>query len=247
MRMAAATNPHQPPGNQLLAALPRKDLARLRPQLETVTLGLKERIYEPHRPIPYIYFPNTGVTSILTIMKDGKATEVGMVGKEGMLGLPVFLGTDRSSGQSFSQVPGESLRLAADAFRAALRRSRALVDLLHRYTQALFTQVSQSAACNSLHPIEKRCARWLLMTHERVEIDEFVLTQELLAMMLGVRRASVAAVAGKLQDAGLIRYRRGRLRVLDRRGLEAASCECYGLIRSEYERLLPYLAPARAS
>jgi CRP-like cAMP-binding protein len=131
-----AANPQQPPGNQLLAALPRKDLDRLRPQLETVTLGLKERIYEPNLPIPYIYFPNTGVTSILTIMKNGKSTEVGMVGKEGMLGLPVFLGTDRSSGQSFSQVPGESLRLAADAFRAAIRRSRALVDLLQVPSQS---------------------------------------------------------------------------------------------------------------
>jgi CRP-like cAMP-binding protein len=241
MRMPAATNPQQPPGNQILAALPRKDFDRLRPQLEPVTLGLKELIYEPNTPIPYIYFPTTGVTSILTTMKNGKAIEVGMVGKEGMLGLPVFLGSDRSSGQSFSQVPGESLRLAADAFRAAIQRSRALVDLLHRYTQAVFTQVSQSAACNSLHSIEKRCARWLLMTHDRIEIDEFVLTQELLSMMLGVRRASVAEVAERLQDAGLIRYRRGRIGMLDRKGLEAAVCECYGIIRAEYERLLPYL------
>jgi CRP-like cAMP-binding protein len=222
-------------------------LERLRPQLETVALGLKELIYEPDTPIPYIYFPNSGVTSILTIMKNGKAAEVGVVGKEGMLGLPVFLGTDRSSGQSFSQVPGESLRLGAAAFRAAIQRSRALIDLLHRYTQALFTQVSQSAACNSLHSIEERCGRWLLMTHDRVEADEFVLTQELLAIMLGVRRASVAEVAEKLQQAGLIRYRRGQMRILDRKGLEATSCECYGVIRAEYERLLPYLTPSEPS
>jgi CRP-like cAMP-binding protein len=170
-----------------------------------------------------------------------------MVGKEGMLGLPVFLGTDRSSGQSFSQVPGESLRMEVAAFRQAMTRSRALVDLLHRYTQALFTQVSQSAACNSLHSIDERCCRWLLMTHNRVETDEFVLTQEFLAIMLGVRRASVAKVAGKLQAAGLIRYRRGQLRILDRQGLEAAACECYGVIRAEYERLLPSPVPPGSS
>jgi CRP-like cAMP-binding protein len=242
--MTAAPTPRQPSGNQLLAALPRPDLERLHPQLETVTLGLKELIYEPDTPIPYIYFPNSGVTSILTTMKNGKAAEVGTVGKEGMLGLPVFLGTDRSSGRSFSQVPGESLRLGADAFRVAIQQSRALVDLLHRYTQALFTQVSQSAACNSLHSIEERCGRWLLMTHDRVETDEFVLTQEFLAIMLGVRRASVAEVAGKLQQAGLIRYRRGQMRILDRKGLEATACECYDVIRAEYERLLPSLTPS---
>jgi CRP-like cAMP-binding protein len=242
--MTTVPTPRQPSGNQLLAALPRRDFERLRPQLETVTLGIKELIYEPNTPIPYIYFPNSGVTSILTTMKNGKAAEVGTVGKEGMLGLPVFLGTDRSSGQSFSQVRGESLRLGADAFRAAIQRSRALVDLLHRYTQALFTQVSQSAACNSLHSIEERCCRWLLMTHERVEAEEFVLTQEFLAIMLGVRRASVAEVAEKLQQAGLIRYRRGQMRIVDRQGLEATACECYGVIRAEYERLLPYLAPS---
>ena len=244
--MTAALTPRQLSGNQLLAALPRQDFERLRPQLETVTLGLKELIYQPNTVIPYIYFPNSGVTSILTTMKNGKAAEVGVVGKEGMLGLPVFLGTDRSSGQSFSQVQGESLRLGADAFRAAIQRSRALVDLLHRYTQALFTQVSQSAACNSLHSIEERCGRWLLMTHDRVETEQFVLTQEFLAIMLGVRRASVAEVAEKLQQAGLIRYRRGQMRILDRKGLEATSCECYSVIRAEYERLLPYLTPSKS-
>jgi len=236
--MSAATPAQPQGGNQILAALPQQDFERLRPQLEPVTLGLKEIIYAPNTPIPCVYFPNSGVTSILTIMKNGKAAEVGLVGKEGMLGLPVFLGTDRSSGQSFSQVPGEALRMKADAFRAATQRSRALVDLLLRYTQALLTQVSQSAACNRLHSITERCGRWLLMTHDRVEGDEFVLTQELLSIMLGVRRASVAEVAGKLQRAGLIRYRRGQLRILDRPGLEATSCECYGIIRAEYERLL---------
>jgi CRP-like cAMP-binding protein len=164
-----------------------------------------------------------------------------------MLGLPVFLGTDRSSGQSFSQVPGESLRMEAAAFRTAMTQSRALVDLLHRYTQALFTQVSQSAACNSLHSVDERCCRWLLMTHDRVEADEFILTQELLSIMLGVRRASVTEVAGKLQAAGLMRYRRGQLTILDRQELEATSCECYGIIRDEYERLLPYPPPGSSS
>jgi CRP-like cAMP-binding protein len=244
--MPAASHPQQD-SNLILAALPQQDFDWLRPQLETVSLGRKEIIYQPNTPIPYVYFPNSGMTSILTTMKNGKVAEVGVVGKEGMLGLPVFLGTDRSSGQSFSQVPGESLRMPADAFRAAIQRSQALTDLLHRYTQALFTQVSQSAACNRLHAIDKRCCRWLLMTYDRVEAGEFVLTQELLSAMLGVRRASVAEVAGKLQQAGWIRYRRGQLRILDRKGLEATSCECYGILRAEYERLLPYLSLSEAS
>ena len=206
--------------------------------VERVALSVKEVIYEPFEPIPYIYFPETGVTSILVIMGDGKASEVGLVGNEGMLGLPVFLGAETSPGRSYSQVPGESRRMAAPAFTEVLPRAGTLARRLQRYTQALFTQVSQSAACNNLHEIAQRCCRWLLMTHDRVGGAEFVLTHEFLAAMLGVRRASVSAVAATLQRAGLIRYHRGQMTIINRPGLEAAACECYRIITTEYDRLL---------
>ncbi len=238
MLMGQATKHTDATGNWLLDALSSEDYERLRPKLKRVSLAVKEMIYEPHLPIPYIYFPISGVTSILTTMEDGRAAEVGTVGNEGMLGLPVFLGSDRSSGISFSQVPGESLRMEADAFRAEIKQSGTLLQILHRYTQALFTQVSQSAACNMLHSVDQRCARWLLMTHDRVNADEFVLPQEFLAAMLGVRRAGVTGIAGKLQKAGLIHYHRSRMTIVDRKGLEAASCECYRVIYNEYNRLI---------
>jgi CRP-like cAMP-binding protein len=236
--MALPGQDTRPLRNRLFADLPPEEGAQLRPHLERVALGVKEVIYEPNQPIPYIYFPETGVTSILVIMVDGKASEVGLVGHEGMLGLPVFLGAETSPGQSFSQVPGESLRMAAPVFTEMIPRAGTLTRRLQRYTQALFTQVSQSAACNNLHAIEQRCCRWLLMTHDRVGGDEFVLTHEFLAAMLGVRRASVSAVAATLQRAGLIRYHRGRMTIVNRPGLEAAACECYRIITAEYDRLL---------
>jgi CRP-like cAMP-binding protein len=236
--MALLPQETRPVRNGLLRALPAEEDAQLRPYLERVALGVKEVIYEPYQPIPYVYFPETGVTSILVIMGDGKASEVGLVGHEGMLGLPVFLGAETSSGRSFSQVPGESLRMAAGVFSEVLPRVGTLGRRLHRYTQALFTQVSQSAACNNLHAMTQRCSRWLLMTHDRVGSDEFLLTHEFLAAMLGVRRASVSAVAATLQHAGLIRYHRGQITMVNRQGLEAATCECYGLIKTEYDRLL---------
>jgi CRP-like cAMP-binding protein len=224
--------------NRLLADLPPEEDAQLRPHLEHISLGVKEVIYEPFQPIPYIYFPETGVTSILVIMGDGKASEVGLVGREGMLGLPVFLGAETSPGRSYSQVPGESRRMAAPVFTEVLPRAGTLARRLQRYTQALFTQISQSAACNNLHEIAQRCCRWLLMTHDRVGSDEFLLTHEFLAAMLGVRRASVSAVAATLQRAGLIRYHRGQMTIINRPGLEAAACECYRIITTEYDRLL---------
>ena len=232
----------RPVRNRLLADLPPEEDARLRPHLERVALGVKEVIYEPFEPIPYIYFPETGVTSILVIMGDGKASEVGLVGSEGMLGLPVFLGAETSPGQSYSQVPGASLRMAAGVFTEVIPQAGTLTRRLQRYTQALFTQVSQSAACNNLHAIAQRCCRWLLMTHDLVGGDEFFLTHEFLAAMLGVRRASVSAVAAALQRAGLIRYHRGQITMVNRPGLEAAACECYRIITTEYARLLGFPA-----
>ncbi len=168
----------------------------------------------------------------------GVFSEVGTIGNEGMVGLPVFLGADQTPTEAFCQVEGEALRMRTDMFREEVKNGGGLVSILHRYTQALFTQIAQSAACNRLHSIEQRCARWLLLTQDRVEPDEFSLTHEFMGQMLGVRRATVTEVAGTLQKAGLITYNRGKITVLDRKGLEGASCECYQIIRQDYDRLL---------
>ncbi len=224
--------------NRLLAALPTKQRARLLEKLEPVSLRLKEIVYDVNQPISHVYFPNTGVFSLLTIMGDGTAVEVGTVGNEGMVGLPVFLGADSTPSRAFSQIPGESLRMAADVFKAEVANDGPLQGLLNRYTQGLFNQLAQSAACNRIHTVDERLARWLLMTHDRVGQETFPLTHEFMAQMLGVRRATVTIAAGRLQQAGMIRYSRGRITVVDRPGLEAASCECYGITRAEFERLL---------
>jgi CRP-like cAMP-binding protein len=236
--MAHSGQEARPMRNRLLADLPPEEDAQLRPYLERVSLGVKDVLYEPYQPIPAMYFPETGVISMLAIMGDGKTSEVGLVGNEGVLGLPVFLGAETSPTRAFAQVPGESLRMAAAVFTEVLPRAGTLMRRLQRYTQALFIQVSQSAACNNLHETMPRCCRWLLMTHDRVGSDEFLLTHEFLAAMLGVRRASVSAEAATLQQAGLIRYRRGQLTIVNRQGLEAAACECYRIIATEYDRLL---------
>lgn len=225
-------------GNRLLAALPPEALERLGPDLDAVTLGQKDVIYRSNHLISHVYFPVTGVVSLVTVMEDGATAEIATVGNEGMVGLPVFLGTGMVPHQAFVQVPGDAFRIEAAAFREEAERWGPMTRIMQRYTQAIFTQVAQSAACNRLHSVEERCARWLLMTHDRVISDEFPLTQEFLSQMLGVRRASVSVIARLLQHAGLIRYRRGRVTILDRQGLESASCECYHIISSEYERLL---------
>jgi len=236
--MSVLTAPSDPPGNRLLAALPRQDYERLRPSLEIVTSGIKDLVYEPNGPIAYVYFPLNCVFSLLTIMADGTAIEYATVGNEGMVGLPVFLGAETMPSRAYTQVPGEAVRMKAELFREAARPVGPLHDVLLRYTQALVSQLAQTAACNRLHSIEERCSRWLLMTHDRVAGDQFVLTQEFLGLMLGVRRQRVNAAAGLLQKAGLIRYRRGQITILDRQGLEAASCECYRVTRREFDRLL---------
>jgi len=224
--------------NRLLAALPPEVYARLLPHLETVALGLRDIAYAANEPIEHVYFPISGIISMVCLMEDGQAVEVGTVGNEGMVGLPVFLGAERSPSQAFSQVPGETLRMTAEHFTQEVLAQAPFRALLHRYTQALIVQIAQSSACNRLHTDEQRCARWLLMTHDRVGADQFRLTQEFLAEMLGVRRARVNAVAGLLRRRGLIRYSRGLMTLLDRRGLEDAACACYGIITAEYDRLL---------
>jgi CRP-like cAMP-binding protein len=236
--MSASEDPQERVGNRLLSAFPSEVYRRLQPELEAVSMGPKDVVYEPHGPIPHVYFPTGCIVSLVAIMGDGSMFEVATVGQEGMIGLPHFLETDTAPYRAVTQVPGEALRLDAGVFRDAIGRSGEGVQLLHRYAQVLFNQVAWSAACNRAHSLEQRCARWLLMTHDRVHSSKFLLTQDFLAQMLGVHRPRVNRAAGALQKAGLIRYVRGRITVLDREGLEAAACECYRVIRSEYERLL---------
>jgi CRP-like cAMP-binding protein len=225
-------------GNRLLGALPAEDFERLLPHLETVTLEVKDFLYERDEPIEYVYFPIDCVTSTIATMRDGRTVEVGTIGKEGMDGLPVFLGAQTAPLASFCQVPGDAARMTAEALRSEVRPGDRLYELLRRFTEATLVFAAQSSACNRLHSVEQRCSRWILHTHDRVGKDEFYLTQEFLSQMLGVRRASVSEVASAFQGEGLISYRRGNLRIVDRCGLEAATCECHGVITKEFERLL---------
>jgi CRP-like cAMP-binding protein len=235
--MPRSVAPGRMPTNRLLAALPSRDYARLLPDLEVVPLPLRAVLQEADEPMPYVYFPSAGVVSLLiTPNGRGVGVEVGMVGREGVAGLPVFLGADSTAARWVVQAPGEALRMAADAFQGHANR-RPLRDLLLLYTNAFLAQVSQSVACNALHPVEERLCRWLLMVHARVGLDQFPLTHAFLAAMLGVRRASVTEAARGLQDAGLIRYGRGRLEVLDRSGLESAACNCHRAAQAELDRL----------
>lgn len=233
--------------NRVLSALPEQELEGLLPELEPIEFELKDSFYEVDRPIEHVFFVLTGVASLVSVMDDGAIVEVATVGNEGMVGLPVFLGADKSPLRAFMQVPGDVLRLTSKRFKEEIVNGRGLTKTLHRYTQALFNQIARSAACNRVHSIEERCARWLLMTHDRVGADEFPLTHEFLSQMLGVRRASVSVAAGALQRDGLIRYNRGRILVTDREGLERASCECYSIIEREYDRLLGGVRRARST
>jgi CRP-like cAMP-binding protein len=225
-------------GNRIVAALPREEYKRLLPYLEPVSLSFKKCLYQSQAVIEHVYFPNSGVVSMLSVMEDGSTVEVATVGNEGMVGIPVLLGADCAPVETLVQVPGDAMRMKADVFKSQVIPSSPTHNLLLRYTQALMSQMSQSVACNRLHSVEERCCRWLLQTRDRVESDEFPMTQEFLASMLGVRRASVSEVAAILQKAGLIRYQRGKMKIIDQEGLESGSCECYHLIKQEYARLL---------
>lgn len=235
--MAPSSKLHVPGKNRLLASLPRKEFDRLSPELEAIAMTVKYVFYEANAVIRHVYFPLSGVASVVISMKDGVTVEVGLIGNEGMVGIPAFLGADRSPTKAFTQVPGDALRMRADTFKR-LADNGPLRDIVQCYSQALLTQISQSVACNHLHSVEERMCRWLLMTHDRIGADEFPLTQEFLAQMLGVRRPSVTVIAGRLQRAGLISYHRGQVRIRKRQGLEAASCECYGVVKAEFDRLL---------
>jgi CRP-like cAMP-binding protein len=226
-------------GNKLLEALPPEELQRLRPHVERVRAAFKQTLYEPDTPIEHVYFPVDLVASIIHIMQDGTIVETATVGNEGMVGLPVFLGVDAVPEAAFCQIPGDAWRMRSDALRERVaERGGRLHELLHRYAQAMIVFTSQGTACAQTHSIRQRASRWLLHTHDRVASDEFPITQEFLSQMLGVRRAGVSEVARALQGEGLIAYSRGRMTVRDREGLEAASCECYGVIRREFNRLI---------
>jgi CRP-like cAMP-binding protein len=231
----------------LLAALPPDEHERLRPLLKRVHLDTLQVLYRPGERITRVYFPITSVLSVLVLMGDGVEIEAGIVGNEGLLGMPLFHGTAESPHRAVCQVAGEAWQVPADAFREALGQNPGLPALLGRYAQALFVQVAQAAGCNRVHSIEQRCARWLLMVHDRVGQDQLFLTQELLAGMLGVRRATVSQVMADLRRRGLVRYTRGHVTILDRARLEATACVCYRIVTDEAERLLGSGGSARRS
>jgi CRP-like cAMP-binding protein len=227
-------------GNRLLAAAPRE----LRAQLASVAwherLEVKQVLFEKDARIERVVFPLHGVCSLLSVTPDERIVEVATIGNEGFVGLPVFLqATLMSSHRVIAQIPGDAIVMEASDFLDLSNSGGPFQAVLMRYAQALMTQIAQNAACNRVHTLRQRCARWLLMTHDRVEGDTFELTQEFLAMMVGVGRQAVNEAAQDLQDAGVIAYSRGRISILDRSGLEAASCDCYEVIRSEFDRLLP--------
>jgi len=219
---------HLPPANYLLTALPADDYARLVPSLGTTALKLKRILHKPGEPIDQVYFPGGGFVSVVTVLKDGSMVEVATIGREGMLGVSAALNRDPSPSAAMVQAESDTCyTMSADAFRQEMDRHGAFYDLLTRYGQALVGFIMQSTACNAVHSVEQRLSRWLLLAHDRVGEDEFRLTQEFAAMMLGTSRPTMTVVAGRLQKAGLIRYHRGHLTILDRERLEAASCECY--------------------
>jgi CRP-like cAMP-binding protein len=224
--------------NRLLATLPKNEYKRLLPKLKTVSLVLGEALYEPGDVIKYVYFPNDSIISLISELSETSSLEIGMVGNEGMAGLAVFMGVQSSSTRALVQGAGTAMRMSSAAVRTEANQLGSLHHLLHRYSHSLLTQVSQSSACNRFHFVNARLARWLLMTNDRLGAEEFPLTQEFLSNMLGVRREGVSKAAGALQAAKLIRYSRGMITVLNRRGLEAKSCQCYAIIKAETDAYL---------
>lgn len=236
-------------GNRLLDALPLPDRNRVAALLERERGEHKRILYAPGARIEALYFPVDAVASILTTLTDGAGVEIATVGNEGMLGSPVVLGSDAMPSREFCQVqvPGELLRMDRSSFAEVLSQDDPFRQVIQLYVQALFTQIAQQVACNALHSVEERCCRWLLLTHDRVQKDSFPITHEFLAQMLGVRRASVTLAAGALQTAGLVSYRRGEMTIIDREGLEDVSCECYHVLRDEFDRLLGPTPPKGAA
>jgi CRP-like cAMP-binding protein len=234
--MAVSTG--EPAENLLLARLPPEEMERLLPHLGRVSFSLGEVIYESGGRQSYIYFPTTAIISLLYLMENGSSAEIGLAGKEGLVGIALFMGGDTVPNRAVVQSAGGAFRMKSKVLQDEFSRGRVFQRLLLRYTQALMTQMSQTAVCNRLHTIEQQLCRWLLLSHDRLNSDELVMTQELIANMLGVRREGVTHAAGRLQEKGLISYVRGRITILDRGGLEGAVCECYKVVKDEYDRLL---------
>jgi CRP-like cAMP-binding protein len=238
-----AAERHSPHQNHLLDALPDSDFERLAPHLELIPLKLGEVLYESGAQLRYVYFPTTSIVSLLYVMEDGASAEIAIVGNEGILGISLFMGGDTTPSRAVVQSAGHGFRLKAELLKNEFGRFGSTMHLLLRYTQALITQMAQTAVCNRHHSVDQQLCRWLLLSLDRLQTNDLSMTQELIANMLGVRREGVTEAAGKLQDAGLIRYRRGRISVLDRPGLEARACECYQVVKTEFDRLLPYVVP----
>jgi CRP-like cAMP-binding protein len=235
--MTAVQNARQ---NQLLAALPDAEWQRWLPQLEPVEMPLGKVLYESGNKLTHVYFPSTSIVSLLYVMEDGASAEIAVVGREGIVGVSLFMGGQSTTSRAVVQSGGGGgFRLKANLMMQEFNRAGPVLHLLLRYTQALITQMAQTAVCNRHHSLDQQLCRWLLLSLDRLPSDELVMTQELIANMLGVRREGVTEAAGSLQQAGLIQYRRGHIMVLNRKGLEQRACECYAVVKTEYDRLLP--------
>jgi CRP-like cAMP-binding protein len=231
-----------PRSNRLLAALPDAEWKRWLPQLEPVDMPLGQVLYESGSRLAHVYFPTTSIVSLLYVMEDGASAEIAVVGNEGVVGISLFMGGESTPSRALVQSAGKGLRLRADVMLQEFNRTGPVLHLLLRYTQALITQMAQTAVCNRHHSVDQQLCRWLLLSLDRLDTNDLVMTQELIANMLGVRREGVTEAAGHLQHAGLIHYRRGHITVIDRAGLEQRTCECYAVVKKEYDRLLPPLS-----
>jgi CRP-like cAMP-binding protein len=225
--------------NHLLAALPDAEWHRWLPTLEPIDMPLGQVLYESGKTLTHVYFPTTSIVSLLYVMENGASAEIAVVGNEGIVGISLFMGGGSTPSRAVVQSAGRGLRLAAQTMKDEFDKNGLVLHLLLRYTQALITQMAQTAVCNRHHSLDQQLCRWLLLSLDRLQGDELVMTQELIANMLGVRREGVTEAALSLQQAGLIRYARGRISVLDRPGLEKRTCECYAVVKKEYHRLLP--------
>jgi CRP-like cAMP-binding protein len=231
--------------NQLLSALPDAEWERWLPHLELVDMPLGQVVYESGESLSHVYFPTTSIVSLLYVMEDGSSAEIAVVGYEGIVGISLFMGGLSTPSRAVVQSAGKGLRLKADLLMAEFNRAGPALHLLLRYTQALITQMAQTAVCNRHHSLDQQLCRWLLLSLDRLHSNQLVMTQELISNMLGVRREGVTEAAGQLQEAGLISYRRGQITVLDRDRLEQRTCECYAVVKKEYDRLLPRTSPPK--
>ncbi|MDM0115983.1 Crp/Fnr family transcriptional regulator [Variovorax sp. J22R133] len=232
-------SPPDPLKNHLLSALADAERQRLFPEIEAVDMPLGQVLYESGRTLSHVYFPTTAIVSLLYVMENGASAEIAVVGNEGIVGISLFMGGESTPSRAVVQSAGKGYRLKAELMKEEFNRAGPVLHLLLRYTQALITQMAQTAVCNRHHSLDQQLCRWLLLSLDRLQGNELVMTQELIANMLGVRREGVTEGALKLQQAGLIRYARGHISVLDRSGLEKRTCECYAVVKTEYDRLLP--------